>query len=236
MPFMKPHYTSEPFHVGDNKYGERVAVPVDVCGNLPNFVREYETLHDRLGAHGRGFPLGTKKALRIVMQNNNAGIDYGMGLANVDHETGIRYGVVSQNSISPDALADMEPVYPEIEHDDDCDNQDNEGYCSCGDLNEPYGYEYTQDGYALSSGTDGFGIFVTKSPYFTLAKFCSPCAPGAGSLDSPSDGGVKTYCLGADWFDSENPCPYPIYSVATGELISPTSDAIMDTLANGGAS
>ena len=206
------------------------------------------------------------------MQNDNAGIDYGMGLANVDHETGIRYGVISQNSINPEALADMEPVYPEIEHDcceiketvyntwmilkngfqtgatKDASGAGNDTYpthaealadipyCSCGDLNEPYGYEYTQDGYALSSGTDGFGIFVTKSPYFTLAKFCSPCAPGAGSLDSPSDGGVKTYCLGADWFDSENPCPYPIYSVATGELISPTSDAIMDTLANGGAS
>ena len=39
---MKPYYTSEAFHVGDNKYGERVAVPADVCGNLPNFVREYD--------------------------------------------------------------------------------------------------------------------------------------------------------------------------------------------------
>jgi hypothetical protein len=29
----------------------------------------------------------------------SAGIDYGMGQTNVNHETGIRYGVISQNSV-----------------------------------------------------------------------------------------------------------------------------------------
>lgn len=146
----------------------------------------------------------------------SAGIDYGMGMANVDRATGIRYGVISQHTLAPESLSDLEPVYPETEHDDDCDNHD---CCNCGDMSEPMGFAYDQHGYHLESGTDGFGIFVITSPYFTRAQFCSPCAPGAGNLDSPDEDGVKTFCLGADWFDDENPAPYPIYSVATGERV-----------------
>ena len=40
-----------------------------------------------------------------------AGIDYGMGRTNIDPETGIRYGVISQHSIMPEAMEDMEPDY-----------------------------------------------------------------------------------------------------------------------------
>lgn len=54
--------------------------------------------------------------------------------------------------------------------------------------------------------------------YGTFAQFCSPCVPGAG--DSPLADGVKTYCLGHGWFE-DGKAPYAVYSVATGELISP---------------
>ena len=36
-----------------------------------------------------------------------AGIDYGHGMSNIDKETGIRYGVIHQNHISPDAYEDI---------------------------------------------------------------------------------------------------------------------------------
>lgn len=139
----------------------------------------------------------------------NPGIDYGMGLANVDRATGIRYGVISQNSILCEALGEFEAEYPEVEHDEDCDNHDS---CDCGCHNEPIGYRYERDGYVLSMGTDGFGIFVLKSPYYTHAAFCSPCAPGAGNLDSPIEEGVPTYALGADWFE-DNQTPYVLCDV-----------------------
>lgn len=141
---------------------------------------------------------------------NNAGIDYGMGTANVDHETGIRFGVISQHSISCEALADFEAEYPEVEHEADCDSPEN---CDCGQFNEPIGFKYERDGYVLTMGTDGFGIFVLKSPHYTTAMFCSPCAPGAGNLDSPSEDGVATYCLAADWFEDEQ-APYTVQDVA----------------------
>lgn len=38
---------------------------------------------------------------------SKAGIDYGMGLSYIDKETGIRYGVIHQNKISPYAFEDI---------------------------------------------------------------------------------------------------------------------------------
>lgn len=41
------------------------------------------------------------------------GIDYGMGLANVDKQTGIRFGIISQHSLDQDYLSDFEADYGE---------------------------------------------------------------------------------------------------------------------------
>ena len=42
-----------------------------------------------------------------------AGLDYGLGTSNIDTSNGIRYGVISQHSIMPEALDDMEMYYGE---------------------------------------------------------------------------------------------------------------------------
>ena len=63
-------------------------------------------------------------------------------------------------------------------------------------------------------------MWFTRSPYFTRAAFCSPCAPGACHLANPREDGERAYCPGPDWFDDENPAPFPIYSVATGEIVA----------------
>lgn len=63
------------------------------------------------------------------------------------------------------------------------------------------------------------GDFILKSPYYTYAQFCSPCAPGAGYLPSPlkdRPAGNKTYCLGHDWFE-DGTAPYRVYSVKTNK-------------------
>lgn len=49
---------------------------------------------------------------------------------------------------------------------------------------EPYGFYLKDSEYEAQCGEDG-DIFITKSPYFTYAQFCSPCAPGAGYLMNP---------------------------------------------------
>jgi hypothetical protein len=174
-----------------------------------------------------------------------AGIDYSLGRSNVNKETGIHYGVISQHSIMPEALDDMEmdygrPTCPECGNEIDQTNLpdnfkewDNCTDYGCDDFacihcehlldssevfsEEALGFTYDKDGYKLCDCLDS-DIFIIKAPYYTFAQFCSPCVPGAGNLDTYCPDGPKTYCLGHDWFDSGK-APYPVYSVETGKEV-----------------
>ena len=166
------------------------------------------------------------------------GIDYGFGQSNVDVKTGIRYGIIAQNSVSGDALNDMENEYPFT-----CPQCGNETlvpsksqmfdyFCqSCRTWHmsedcygeESIGMKFEDEEYIVTDCLDS-DLMVIKSPYYTLAQYCSPCVPGAGSLDTPIEDGIKAYCLGADWFDEYNSCPYPIYSVTDDSLIAAASE------------
>jgi hypothetical protein len=114
---------------------------------------------------------------------------------------------------------------------------------------DPVGWYMEEEGLYASCGEDG-DIFITKSPYFTYAQFCSPCAPGAiylmtpfvnywensgtgqKGINSPENypndyktkaenaGFAKGYCFGHDWFEGGK-APYPVFSVETGELVLP---------------
>lgn len=175
------------------------------------------------------------------------GIDYGrVAGSNRDAETGIHYGVISQHSVGQAWYDDAEPDYGEPtcgECGNDAVPYDSEKHESfeqgsgCADYacehcqttfdsseafpDEALGYNYTGDGYVLTDCLDS-DIFVIKSPFYTFAQFCSPCVPGAGNLDNPMEDGPKTYCLGHDWFEG-GVAPYPVYSVATGEMVLPES-------------
>lgn len=82
---------------------------------------------------------------------------------------------------------------------------------------EAQGWSYEDDGYSLVDCLD-VNVFVLASSFYTLAPFCSPCVPGAGDLDNARDDGVKTYCLGHDWFESGK-APYPVFEVLPGKEI-----------------
>lgn len=172
------------------------------------------------------------------------GIDYGNGLVNVDHATGIRYGVIPMNDLV-NCGEDLEPDYGEatcgycggeaieIEASEEFDDVDFVGDLRCKDQDcegfkgfdreeafpeEPLGYTYDDEGYHIDGYPDG-DCFVTKSPYYTLAPFCSPCAPGAVYLrDGSADGEAKGYCLGHEWFEGGK-APYPVYRVSDGEEV-----------------
>lgn len=173
-------------------------------------------------------------------QTNYPGIDYsGIGSkANRDTETGIRYGVVSQNSVIPEALEDIEFDYGKP-HCPDCGKevaesnpeQGRDYFCpDCGKTHwtdrcfpdEALGWSYQQDGYKLCDCLEN-DIFVILSPYFTYAQFCSPCVPGACNLDSPLEQSIESnrcFCLGHDWFEGGK-APYKVYSVETGKEVAP---------------
>lgn len=165
-----------------------------------------------------------------------------MGTSNINRETGIRFGVISQNSVLQAWADSAEPDYGKAtcpkcgdeaqDYDADTALAFDSGY-GCHDFmcehceyafdsgeaygDEPIGWNYNDDGYDLTDCLDS-DIFVLDSPYYTLAPFCSPCVPGAGNLDDAREDGVKTYCLGHDWFE-DGKAPYPVYSVETGALV-----------------
>ncbi len=195
------------------------------------------------------------------------GIDYGSGLTNINHATGIRFGVISPHSVAPDSLQDVydrgenqsyaasvkeakdritfvlrevfdglgvlpydyrngtntpkadaylapivESVWDDIEQDWNGNYE--------GDNDQ---YRFESDGYVIE--TSSLGLYVIQSPFYTYAAFCSPCCPGAGDLDSPrltAESGVKTYCLGPDWFDNEDcTMPYTAFNVSDDSEVVP---------------
>ncbi|MHC4121720.1 MAG: hypothetical protein ACYSWO_29970 [Planctomycetota bacterium] len=163
------------------------------------------------------------------------GYDYGNGKTNVSDVrikgSGlfIRFGVISQNEVLQ-AWCDSSmafygsPHCPEcgVQLDDDvCDGHE----CECGYEigwvgDECYGDEplsfYVDDG-EYSAESDSYGdIFLTKSPYYTVCGYCSPCAPGAGYLTDDGED-CAAFCFGPDWFDG--PVPHDIHEVSTGRLV-----------------
>ena len=175
-------------------------------------------------------------------------IDYGMGQTNIGPENGIRYGVISARSIlqawSDSAEASYgEATCPKCGNPAEDIDKAPEGY---GDLegwedngndycclncrytfeseeafgDEPIGWVYIQDGYEAGQNHDDSDVWVTQSPYYTRAQFCSPCAPGACHLDHPTPEGEKAYCFGHDWFEG-GVAPYPVYRVKDDTLVVP---------------
>lgn len=57
------------------------------------------------------------------METNYKGIDYGLGLSNIDNETGIRYGVINQNEVGESWFDSSEAVYPENYFCPNCGNE-----------------------------------------------------------------------------------------------------------------
>ena len=176
------------------------------------------------------------------------GIDYGRGLTNINSATGIRYGVIPENYLG-DWYEDSEPDYgsptcPECANylidtpanlgeyefidtlrDFFCSHCNRTWYSEDSYPDEPLGYTYVGEGIIAHSDSSG-EVWITESPFFTYAQFCSPCAPGACYLLSPLDQpreDNRAYCFPSSWFDGEV-APYPVYSVKTGELLPPLTE------------
>jgi hypothetical protein len=172
---------------------------------------------------------------------SNAGIDYGLGKTNIDVDTGIRFGIISANSLDSWIYEELEldygkPTCPKCGSDvKDTDDitwpnkrlpEHKECVCtSCGEYywsEECYPQEpisqYIDDGKYEATLTEINEMVIIKAPFYTLTKFCSPCFPGGGDLNNPVEEGVKTYCFGHEYFRDEV-APYPVYCAKTDKLI-----------------
>lgn len=175
------------------------------------------------------------------------GIDYSLGKANFNQETGTHFGVIPAGDIcqawgdsSEDDYGD--PTCPQCGNEvEDMPDRWRKRYpknyadkgidkvcrtCKTTFDNEdcygesPIAFTLDDGEYKAIQGGDDCDVFILASPYITHAQFCSPCAPGACYLRSPTDdSGPRAYCFGPDWFDEEYPCPYPVYRADTGERV-----------------
>jgi len=161
----------------------------------------------------------------------STGIDYGRGITNIDTSNGIRFGVVACNALSPWIWDDLDPVFgppvcKDCQHEMDYESPDDSGRFSCPECStltdeedayphEPVGYEYKSETLVMHTAFDNTELFVTKSTHARCVKFCSPCAPGAGDIDSPDESGVWAYCPPPEWFGE---CP-PTDIVTTEEAL-----------------
>lgn len=161
------------------------------------------------------------------------GIDYGLGKVNIDSATDIRYGVIPAhvlgqawydssegdygNPTCPDCASDL-ILHAGVWVCENCDKMVADEW----DTDElypesPLAWVFEDAEYSMIQYGDDCDIFVTKSPFYTLCSFCSPCAPGAGYVMDQVSAGVKAYCLGPDWFDNDP--PFAVYSVETGRQV-----------------
>lgn len=149
-------------------------------------------------------------------------------IANYDEQTSIHYGVISQHSVVSEIWENFESVY-EIEC-PSCNMVSDQAECAiCGAdnesefefLDEPSYQEWNgEKEYSIEYAESLSAFYVTRSPYYTYAAFCSPCAPNAGDLDAPRENfeGIRAYCLDASFFENNN-APYPVYRVSDNQRV-----------------
>lgn len=174
-------------------------------------------------------------------------IDYSHGQSNIDKETGIRYGVIPQNNVLQAWCDSNEPIYStNCPH---CGNELTQEmynnaltYCSkegdpenlkertcpsCNEIlcdidfqeSEPIGFILNDGEYLAQQDSEDCDIFITKSPYYTLCDFCSPCAPGAGYILNQNKEGCKAYCFGPEFFNEDDENKPTIYRASDNSIV-----------------
>lgn len=136
--------------------------------------------------------------------------------ANVNPETGVRYGVVALASLQDwvfeeffndgvnqsmeDAVLEWESEHP------DFDEDEKQTFIDYLDIEEAT-YVLVKDDMQLMMSYLGGAplVWVIKSPHRTSTRLCSPCVPNAGDLDAKDKGGCEggffeCYDLPADWY------------------------------------
>jgi len=143
-------------------------------------------------------------------------------MTNVNPETGVRYGIISANSLDPEVICDLQAVGrdvhweaskqeiidalqmevdngAEFEFDEELENRlERESYDFYDD--EPV-HEFQRDG--VRGRTTWLGgallVFVFHSQWTTNARLCSPCVPGCCDLDSIDPNGYEGYDVNPEW-------------------------------------
>lgn len=140
---------------------------------------------------------------------------------NVNELTGIRYGIISANSLDGELVHDLMYRHGEdlswkeaaveignevnalveegLIDEDDVDREMDERLCDL-NIEEPI-IEGACEGvlYRTSWLGGALHFWIFESHRIGLYSECSPCCPNAGDLDSPNDDGVECYDVPKGW-------------------------------------
>ena len=171
------------------------------------------------------------------------GIDYGNGQTNIDHASGIRFGVIPANDVGQawydgaesdygaascpkcgNEAEEAKGKYRKYEHSKhECDDYVCHACKYVFGSESAYGdsplCEYIDNGeYRAYQHRDDCDIFIEHSLYYTYAQFCSPCAPGACYLRNELDGSLpENYGNRCYCFGhdmfEDNKAPYRVFRV-----------------------
>lgn len=134
-------------------------------------------------------------------------------LPNVNHETGIRYGIIHINSLSEWIWDEIFQTgenlsYNSAWEDYKAENDIDENQEDIDDLRQEFADSYYGDNDIYAGELDGIHyqttsngeLFVFFSPHLTKARLCSPCVPNCGDLDNIDwDHGYECYDVPSDW-------------------------------------
>lgn len=134
-------------------------------------------------------------------------------IANTNPETGIRYGVVSMNSLESwvweefytqgidesyaKAMREWQEEHPEAE------KHEEYTYGECLEIEESEWSLETDDMKLRISWLGGAPLlWVLESPHRAAVSLCSPCVPNAGDLNNkvPLGTGFACYDVPTDWY------------------------------------
>jgi len=148
---------------------------------------------------------------------------------NTNPETGIRYGIISANSLKPDVIEEIQQNGRDIRYEENKSSLWDDVYAAAkdylgGDIAEDLAnraadifgqnwdddepiHEFELDG--VKGRTTWLGgallVYIFESPILTQRGLCSPCVPNCGDLDSKfnDEGGYTCYDVPPDWREEE---------------------------------
>lgn len=144
-------------------------------------------------------------------------------VANINPETGIRYGIVAANSLDPDVVNELQMSGKDLHYEEakselwDAIKRVCKDYMGDADsddvadqaverLNDHWQDDEPVHSFELQGVTGqttwlggALLVYVFHSPWLTKANLCSPCVPNCGNLDSLNPDGYECYDVPPDW-------------------------------------
>ncbi len=154
--------------------------------------------------------------------------DYFPPQPNTNPDTGIRYGIISSNSLHSDVINEIQSCGTDVHYEDAMNDLRDAIKRACSDYmpqesidevaelavenasqefynDEPI-HEFELDG--VKGRTTWLGgallVWIFESPFQTHTQLCSPCVPNCGDLDNlmSDEGGYPCYDVPPTWRDN----------------------------------